>query len=213
MDIERLIRRYPRLYHMAHDGSWPSIQQHGLLSTTALLDLFEIGGDRRVAIESNWRGASVLIDHPVHGQAVIRDQLPLRPDLLARCLHDRMTPAEWYRTLNARVFFWVTEANLNVLLGAKAYRNHAQTVLTVDTRRLLERQLPEVQLSSINSGSIIRGGAARGKATFKHPASHTSPRVVELSVIHAVPAVTDVVVRADRRTPDGRRSVLYESSS
>ena len=42
MEIERLISRYPTLYHMAEDGSWESIQRHGLLSTSALLDRFEI---------------------------------------------------------------------------------------------------------------------------------------------------------------------------
>ena len=49
-NADLLIELYPRLYHMAHAGSWPMIQRHGLLSTTALLDLFEIGGERRFAL-------------------------------------------------------------------------------------------------------------------------------------------------------------------
>ena len=48
-----LVRIYPRLFHMAEDGSLTSIQAHGLLSTTALLDLYEIGGPVRAAIEFN----------------------------------------------------------------------------------------------------------------------------------------------------------------
>ena len=39
--------RWPRLYHMAEAGSWPSIKERGLLSTTALLDLFELEGESR----------------------------------------------------------------------------------------------------------------------------------------------------------------------
>jgi hypothetical protein len=43
------------LYHMAEDGSWESIRQIGLLSTSALLDRFEVEGERRYAIESTRR--------------------------------------------------------------------------------------------------------------------------------------------------------------
>ena len=45
-----LVRIYPRLFHMAEDGSLPSIQANGLLSATALLDLYGIDGDGRTAI-------------------------------------------------------------------------------------------------------------------------------------------------------------------
>jgi len=50
MDPELLIKTFPRLYHMADRDAWPSIQRHGLLSTTALLDLFEIHGAQRKAL-------------------------------------------------------------------------------------------------------------------------------------------------------------------
>jgi hypothetical protein len=30
MGIDELIECYPRLYHMAEDGSWPGITRHGL---------------------------------------------------------------------------------------------------------------------------------------------------------------------------------------
>jgi hypothetical protein len=36
--------KYPRVYHVAEAGSWPSIKPHGLLSVAALLDLFEVAG-------------------------------------------------------------------------------------------------------------------------------------------------------------------------
>ena len=105
MDQERFVRRFPRLYHMASFESWPLIERHGLLSTSALLDLFEVEDAQRGAIESEWRSASIPIVHPVYGTAVVRDQLPLRPDLLARCLLDGLLPRdlvpspEWTRLL------------------------------------------------------------------------------------------------------------------
>jgi len=63
---------------MAEAGSWPSIRRHGLLSTSALLDLFEVTGVERVRLESQRRPETVKIEHPEHGEALIRDQKPLR---------------------------------------------------------------------------------------------------------------------------------------
>ena len=96
--VEQIIARYPVLFHMAEPGSWPSIQQHGLLSTTALLDRFDYDGDEREVIESRWRPESVLVEHDVHGTAVVRDQGPMPPRALRRVL-DGMTPCEWYRLI------------------------------------------------------------------------------------------------------------------
>jgi hypothetical protein len=44
---EELVSIYPRLWHMAEDGSWPSIADNGLLSTSALLDLYGVSGKSR----------------------------------------------------------------------------------------------------------------------------------------------------------------------
>jgi hypothetical protein len=210
---ERLVARFPKLYHMAHDGSWPSIANHGLLSTSALLDLYQLSGAARHAVESEWRPESVPLHLAGASEAVVRDQKPLRPDLLGRCLTDGMTPSEWYELLNGRVFFWLTEENLNVLLHARAYRDQAQTVLTVDTAALLARHLPETELSSINSGSILRGGALRGARTFSSIQDHPTTRVVELAVLRAVPDIAELVIRVERRHPDGSRDLLLRQGS
>ena len=210
MRVERLVAKFPRLYHMAQDGSWPSIAAHGLLSTSALLDLYGVLGEERATIESAWRPASVALSQPSLGPVVIRDQRPLRPDLLARCLTDGMTPAQWYGLLNARVFFWVSEDNLRVLRNAVAYRDDPQSILVVDTATLLERHLDAIQLSSINSGSILRGGAARGSRTFRSVEEHDSHRVVELAVLRAVPDIADLVLRVERWLPDGTRTLIWE---
>lgn len=81
-----LAQRYPRLYHMAEEGSWASIQQHGLLSTTALLDLLEVPEEQRYALEAQRRPESVPIHHPVHGTAWIRDNKPINETVLRRTL-------------------------------------------------------------------------------------------------------------------------------
>ena len=61
MNPERLASRYPVLFHMAEDGSWESIRARGLLSTSALLDLFEVEGELRLAIESARRPEMVKL--------------------------------------------------------------------------------------------------------------------------------------------------------
>src|SRR5258707_5561077 len=110
--------RFPRLYHMAQLGSWPSIVKYGLLSTTALLDLFESRGDERFRIESCHRPESIPILHPKHGCAVIRDQKPMSDRSVRKALVGTLEPTDWYRELNSRVFFWLTEERLNTLLNS-----------------------------------------------------------------------------------------------
>lgn len=162
-----LARRYPRLYHMAEVDSWPSIQRHGLLSTTALLTLFDLKGAARDRIESAHRPTSVPINHERYGQAVVRDQIPMRDADLRRCLRDGLTPAEWYRILNGKVFFWVTEERLETLLSARAYRDRTHTVLVLETQTLVEDHLEHVLLSPMNSGCTIPFARPRGRETFR----------------------------------------------
>ena len=154
MDPERLAGRYPVLYHMAEDGSWESIRRIGLLSTSALLDRFEVEGERRYAIESTRRPEIVTLEPPERGTALVRDNKPMQEKALERCLH-RMTSCEWYEHLNRRVFFWVERKRLLRLLGARAYRDRAHLVLEVDAAAMLRRHAQRVTLSPINSGATF----------------------------------------------------------
>src|SRR5437763_1911223 len=119
MNVSDLVAHYPCLYHMAEDGSWPSIREHGLLSTTYLLDLFGYSGSERTQYEAQRRAETVEISHQTYGCASLRDQKPMTDSALRRCLHG-ITPTEWYRLLNGRVFFWLTEERLVTLLQGRA---------------------------------------------------------------------------------------------
>src|SRR5262245_53924072 len=101
---------------MAADGSWPSIASRGLLSATALLDLFEVPEPDRTEIEGSSRPDSVAIEHPRYGRAVIRDNKPLLESRLSGCLEDGLAPEDWYRLLNQRAFFWLTRKRVDKLL-------------------------------------------------------------------------------------------------
>ena len=205
---------------MAEEGSWSSIRRIGLLSTTALLDLFEITGDERNAIESQKRARIFEITHPKHGRALVRDNKPLREQFLSQCL-EGMTSRQWFELLNRKVFFWVQRGRLEKLLTARAYRKRRHDVLTIDTRALLERHLSSVTLCPINSGATLYPTATRrGPETFRSLADYDLPAmvkwrgaadaIVELTVDYSVPNIESLTSRVERRFNGEPPVVLWE---
>jgi hypothetical protein len=136
--------------------------------------------------------------------AEIRDNLPASDGALEKCLQDGLLPADWYEILNRRTFFWVQNARLRGLLGARAYRNKPQTVLTVDTASLVKKHASQIELCRINSGSTIYTPVARGLKTFlrineydyEHWRKTKGKRnaLAELTVKHSVPDIRDHVL-------------------
>ncbi len=203
---------------MADVTSWPSISKHGLLSTTALLDLFEINGNQRQAIESCHRPLSVEITHPKHGTAVIRDQIPMRESALRKCLQG-CSPQQWYEFLNRKVFFWVTEERVQTLLKARAYRSNDHLVITVNSSQLLAQHGERTLLSPINSGSTIYRPVQRSLSTFKtlveYPYAErrklrgTAHAIAETAIDYSVPNLTAFVERVERRRGDRVLETIY----
>lgn len=208
MNVEELLHNYPRLYHMATEGAWPIIQQHGLLSTAGIVTTSGLPQDRQVELLTRRRLRSATIDHPQLGTVVIRDQAPLQESKLTAALTD-MTVAQWLEVLNNRVFFWVHPARLHKLLTAQRYRDRVQDVLTIDTRSLVEAYHDSIRLCAINSGATLFPNASpRGSDTFqtidgypfaerrrKHPVSEA---ITELTVIGGVPDLQAHVVEVHR---------------
>jgi Family of unknown function (DUF7002) len=217
---EEFVSHYPRLYHMAELGTWSSIRSHGLLSTSALLDLYGINGKERRQIECCRRPQSVTIRHEKYGPAVIRDQKPISDSALSKCL-EGMTPTEWYRLLNERVFFWVARERVLGLLSARTYRNREHTVLTIDTAKLLKLHHERVTLSPINSGSTVYNPQPRGPDTFQTLGTYpfekwqqkrrsATKAVAELAVGYSVPNIRELVLRVERRKQSRILEVIYE---
>src|SRR5665811_605720 len=213
MDPAKIAADYPRLYHMAEQGSWASIERHGLLSTGSLLDLFEVEEPERGEILRRRRPASVHLKHATHGEAVVRDQIPLSETRLAACLSD-MTLKKWLEALNSRVFFWLDEAHLETLLDARAYRDSEHDVICVDTATLLERHEADITLSPINSGATMYKPPQRGTQTFlpiadypfdeRRRARGIKNAIVELAVNGGIPDILEVALRVERRKAGGR---------
>ncbi|MFL5612430.1 MAG: DUF7002 family protein [Gemmatimonadaceae bacterium] len=219
MSSEEFASLFPRLYHMAEEGSWDSIVRFGLLSTTALLDLFEVAADERRRIESERRPRSVVIEHAVHGRAVIRDQKPMDDKGLVRALQDGLTPRAWYKLLNKHVFFWTSETRLQKLLSAREYRQRRQLVLTIRTSDLLALYERDVLLSPMNSGATKPYPHPRGRKTFlpmsEYPLAawrRKRPKgdsVVEVLVKGGVRGIAALVEKAEHLAGGRAVEVIY----
>ena len=73
-ELEELISHCPTLYHMAERGSWASIKRRGLLSATALLDLYGIEEPQRSVIERQHRPHGIALQRSGLPRSLIRDQ-------------------------------------------------------------------------------------------------------------------------------------------
>jgi hypothetical protein len=215
---EEFCTRYPLLWHMAEDGTWDSIDRYGLLSTSSLLDLYGINGPDRALIEGQHRLESIELKTDGLPTSVVRDQAPMHEPTLAKILTDGLTPSDWYRILNERVFFWVSARRLDKLLGARRYRDRAHTIVVVETGALLDRYHDRVTLCPMNSGNTMMIAMPRGLKTFapldeypffeRHQAG-LEP-VVELAVQGKVEDIRTVAVRVERRAPGGEPVVLWQ---
>ena len=148
-----------RVYHLVEASNWHSVQSHGLLSAYELFRLTDVPIEAQVRISTTQRLQLTALSD----QVAIRDQLPMPPAALRKCLVG-MTPAEWYALLNRMLFFWCDRERLNRQL--KACGGRPQVVLTLDTKRLLARHADRVALTPFNTGNARRKPAIRGRATF-----------------------------------------------
>ena len=160
-----LAQLYPRLYHMAERDSWVGIQHHGLLSTEALLDLFEVPPEERLPILNQQRTESINITHAKHGKATIRDQKPLNRSKLEKCLID-CTFQAIARHVKFASLFWLTLDRLQTLMCAHQYCKKTHTVLILDTLRLATDFNQSITLAPMNTGNTRPFAHPRGLATF-----------------------------------------------
>jgi len=118
------------------------------------------------AIEATRRPESVAIHHPVYGTVWIRDNRPVNETVLRRTLVG-MTEPQWYRTLNTRVFFWLSQRRLERLRDTPAYRHRKHDILVLSTANLLASYADVVELSPLNSGAVHPAtNYPRGLGTF-----------------------------------------------
>lgn len=59
--VDQLSRLYPRAYHIAEVDALPTIRRHGLLSTTAILDMVGVSSRERLTLEGRIRESCVRL--------------------------------------------------------------------------------------------------------------------------------------------------------
>jgi Family of unknown function (DUF7002) len=218
MDDEELIERFPRVFHVTEAGAWPSVHRHGLLSTSALLDLFGVVEPLRSQVEAQPRPRDVVLEDPHLGRVVIRDNRPLRPHILRICLNGAVS--DWCRLLNGRVFFWASERRLRNHLRARGHRDQRREILVVDTRRLLSRHRESISLCAFNSGSALYPNAPqRGPDSFvpldAYPFDNyrirqgTSDAVAEICIDRALTDIEAVISSVHVVAPDGSVRTIW----
>ncbi|MCW5622262.1 MAG: hypothetical protein KIS79_14240 [Burkholderiales bacterium] len=147
------------VFHLADAENWRSIQRHGLHSTVALIRLAGLVEHEARAFR-DYRAERMRLP----SGAVIRDQRPMPPSSLQKCLQEGLTPRDWYDLVNAKVFFWIDQDRLGRHVAACAGRS--QMLITIDSRRLLERYGDVAFVTPFNVGNARRRPAPRSERSF-----------------------------------------------
>lgn len=188
----------PTLFHVADARGWPSIQQHGLLTTTSILRRWEVEPDiAECALTQIRREPLGPIKHVDMGTAWIRDQNKMTEKGLSSSLTDGITVADWCRLLNRQVFLFPSRAQADKLLDA--YREHPQVLIALRTSSLLETYGTLLRLTRINAGSTTRVPAGRGEHSF-----------VRVGFYHGTPStIREVVIRSDIGDLDDHLTAIW----
>ncbi len=150
------MREITTAYHLLDDRNWESIKALGLMSAQRLA---AASGHSLRALRKHRPSALCL-----SSGAVIRDQSPMPPKVLAGCLRDGLKPDDWYDLINSKVFFWLDPERLNRqrrVCGAAPQR-----VIVVDACRMLDKHGCRAAVTPINTGNAMRAAASRGLSTF-----------------------------------------------
>jgi hypothetical protein len=128
------------------------------------------------------------------------------PSTKSTALEDGLTPPEWYRLLNRKVFFWGPESRLGILRSAREYEADRQTIVVVDATQLVDRHGDRILLCHMNSGATQPMAWPRGTKTFlpidEYPLAERRKKygvkgaVAEVTVDYAVPDLREFVVEA-----------------
>jgi uncharacterized protein DUF7002 len=191
-------------YHLVDASNWASVQNQGLMSARRLM---EVCGGTEYDAPRQHRPASRRLASGV----LIRDQRPMPPKALMRCLRSGLMPEDWFELLNSKVFFWLDPRRLNrqrLACGASP-----QIALVVDASRLLMKYGNLATVTPINTGNALRSAAPRNLTTFvpyqrwlidgwayedipgARPRSRNH-RPVELTISEAVPDILGYVMAA-----------------
>lgn len=148
-----------KAFHFVDAANWPAVRQQGLCSTDELLRRGAFGTEVEASVRAHRPEGVTLPDG-----RYIRDQRPMPPGALARCLDPGLAPADWYALLNGCVFFWLDPER--VQRHRAALRGRPQVLLTFDAHALAAAHEAVAYVTPFNIGSALRKAAPRGLRTL-----------------------------------------------
>ena len=197
MELDALVNRFPRIWHVTFEGGWEGIRSGGLQSS---LDLLTAVG--RADEASQLRSEIVTIDAP-SGPAILRDQTPTRKDPDPEA--DGISPAEWWTLLNSRSYLFASDVELDKMLEKYLSQGHVQEVITFETRRLLTPVIDHVHVSTVAAGVFPRAsGTSRGRSNFVPLAEFAGveTKIREITITTTAPVTDAAVISVVRREQD-----------
>ena len=171
MTPDELAARIPRLYHVTDRRSRGLIEREGLLCARSMIERFVSDPEARDRLVSERRRDFLTLHDGPEGYAALNDNAPLVFGKLASRLDDGLSPTDWLRILNGRVFFWPEPQERFFAAGRRGGRE--LLLLTLSTASLARAYEGRLDLAPINTGSALREPARRGLRTFT-PASEVS---------------------------------------
>ncbi len=214
LDVDRFCKARPVLYHLAAEEAWPGVQRHGVLSSNAIYRTCGVDDPLRRQIETDRLGASYRLESQEHGVFTLRDRTTLSHRGLEKALSGSCSPDQWINLLNRRVYFFAQKTSLENLRKAPYNRDLSHIVLEVDTRKLFELHTGSIEVAEINTGYTKRSPAKRSPASFQSVQNYmrtAARKIVEVTVLDAVPELLPLLRRAVRRKPCGAEELLYST--
>ncbi|MCC5828114.1 MAG: hypothetical protein JJU36_01580 [Phycisphaeraceae bacterium] len=213
MTRNQLAQHLPFLLTVVPQAARESIRLRGLLSAEQLINTGQAENGNET-VHYRWAGESIWLESTARllcsmrrdqnleiraGQEIftLRDQHPIGgaggENAIARVLTDDLAPADWFRILNSRAYFFPCANGYRQLCEAgqrfRAANNpNSTTLLILKTTAMPDTVFARLQGSFINGG-VINGNAHRGLGTYR-PMAHVdigeASRLREITIVGGV---------------------------
>lgn len=177
MDLQKFIIKNPYLYHLTSAQNADNIiATRKLISTNELISLS--GDDALEVVKREKRKQHLELS--VGGVRIsIRDQQPISPVALPKCLTDGWKMGDFLYHLNDRVFMWPTQKRL--WSHFKRYAEEKPVIFRFSTEAILTVN-PHVKFSRLNSGATRANSHLGGKAPERGPNTFQSATDYNLGI-------------------------------
>jgi hypothetical protein len=164
MDLEQFIEKTPYLYHLTSPTNAANIiLQRRLFSANELITRSGNEDIQNIKREKRGKHFSLVVD----GVAIsLRDQQPISPVALPKCLTDGWNIGDFLYHLNDRVFMWPTLKRL--WSHFNRYESEKPVIFRFPTRAVVEAN-PHIKFCRLNSGATRANSYLGGKAPDRGP--------------------------------------------